>query len=150
VIMVPNAAKAQIEGSSARVLRLAALMVGATSVVAAIPAVLAPHLIISVLFGSKYLSAVNGVLPMVVAGAGLAMTYLFVVYTVAIRDRRWIILLVCAVAVQIAGISLFHHSPTEIAEVQAAVAVFVLAGNEILFHPIISTRPALRRPRAAR
>lgn len=150
VVMVPNAAKAQIEGSSARVLRLAALLVGGTSVLAAIPAVLAPHLIISVIFGSKYLSAVSGVLPMVVAGAGLAMTYLFVVYTVAIRDRRWIILLACAVAVQIAGISVFHHSPTEIAIVQASVALFVLAGNEILFHPIISPRPAFRRARAVR
>ncbi|MGH2867853.1 MAG: hypothetical protein ACRDNK_09845 [Solirubrobacteraceae bacterium] len=150
VVMVPNAAKAQVGGSSARVLRLSALLVGATSVLAAIPAIVAPHLIISVMFGSKYLSAVNGVLPMVVAGAGLAMTYLLVVYSVAINDRRWMMLLACAMAVQIAGISFFHHSPTQIAVVQAGVALFVLAGNEILFHPIISARPAFRRPRAVR
>lgn len=150
VVMVPSAAKARLEGSSARVLRISALLVCATSALAAIPAILAPRLIIKIMFGSKYLSAVNGVLPMVIAGAGLALTYLLVVYSVAIRDRRWIVLLACAVALQIAGIGIFHGSPTEIAIVQASVAMFVLAGNEILFHPIISRRPALGRDRNQR
>lgn len=146
VVMVPNAARAKVSsGSSARVLRVSALLVGGTSILAAVPAILAPHLIITVMFGSKYLAAVDGVLPMVIAGAGFAMTYLLVVYSVAINDRRWMQLLVCAVALQIAGIAAFHGSPTQIAIVQACVALFVLLGNEVLFHPIITTRPGLRR-----
>lgn len=146
VVMVPNAAKARIgSGSSSRVLRVSALLVGGTSVLAAVPAILAPHLIISVMFGSRYLSAVGGVLPMVIAGAGFAMTYLLVVYSVAISDRRWMLLPICAVLVQIGGISAFHRSPVQIATVQAGVALFVLVGNEILFHPLLSGRPGLRR-----
>jgi len=146
VIMVPSAAKARLsDGSSARVLRVSAFFVGLTALLAAIPAILAPDLIINVMFGHKYLAAASGVLPIVVAGAGFAMTYLLVVYSVAISDRRWVLLLVCAVIVQIAGIAAFHDSPTQVAEVQAAVALFVLAGNEILFHPIISNRPGLGR-----
>jgi O-antigen/teichoic acid export membrane protein len=146
VVMVPSAAKARLgDGSSARVLRVSAFFVGLTVLLAAIPAIVAPHLIISVMFGRKYLAAASGVLPIVVAGAGLAMTYLLVVYSVAIRDRRWVLLLVCAVILQIAGIAAFHDSPAQVAVVQATVALFVLASNEILFHPIISTKPGLRR-----
>ena len=146
VVMVPNAAKAQHgSGSSARVLRVSALLVAGSTVLVAIPAIVVPRLIISVMFGSKYLAAASGVLPMVIAGAGLAMSYLLVVYSVAISDRRWMLLLVCAVALQIGGISAFHGSPTQVATVQAAVALFVLLGNEILFHPIIRRRPGLRR-----
>jgi O-antigen/teichoic acid export membrane protein len=146
VVMVPNAARASVTtGSSARVLRISALLVGATVVVAAVPAIVAPHLIIKVMFGSKYLSAVHGVLPMVGAGAGLAMTYLLVVYSVAISDRRWMLLLVGAVLFQIAGIAAFHDSPTQVATVQAAVAMFVLVGNEVLFHPIMPVRRSTGR-----
>jgi O-antigen/teichoic acid export membrane protein len=148
VVMVPNAAKARLgTGSSTRVLRVSALLVGGIVVLAAIPAVVAPHLLIQVMFGSKYLSAVNGVLPMVVAGAGLAMTYLLVVYSVAISDRRWVLLLVAGVVLQVGGIAAFHDSPAQVATVQAAVALFVLLGNEILFHPILSPRLGLRRRR---
>jgi O-antigen/teichoic acid export membrane protein len=146
VVMVPSAAKARAgEGSSARVLRMSALLVAGSTALAAIPAIAAPHLIIKVMFGAKYIAAVGGVLPMVFAGAGLAMTYLLVVYSVAISDRRWTYLLVCAVAFQVTAISLFHHSPTQIATVQAAVALFVLVGNEVLFHPLVYTKPGLRR-----
>lgn len=143
VVMVPSAAKAQHNtGSSAQVLRVSALVVAGSCVLVAIPAVLVPHLIIKVMFGSKYLSAVGGVLPMVIAGVGLAMTYLLVVYSVAIGDRKWIMLLACAIVIQIGGIAAFHGSPTQVAEVQACVAMFVLIGNEILFHPILSTSRA--------
>ena len=146
VIMVPNAAKARLDdGSSARVLRFSALFVGLTVLLAAIPAVAAPRLLIRLMFGDKYVAAASGVLPIVVAGAGLAMTYLLVVYAVAIRDRRWVLLLVCGVILQVAGIAAFHDSPTQVAVVQATVALFVLAGNEILFHPIISNKTGLRR-----
>ena len=146
VVMVPSAAKAHADsGSSARVLRVSALLVGGTVVLAAIPAILAPRLIIQIMFGSKYLSAVDGVLPMVIAGAALAMTYLLVVYSVAIRDRRWVLLLVAAVVLQVCGIAAFHDSPTQVATVQAGVAMFVLLGNELLFHPILSPKQGLRR-----
>jgi hypothetical protein len=99
------------------------------------------------MFGSKYLSAIHGVLPIVIAGACLAMTYHLVVYSVTIRNRRWMWLLVVAVALQIAGIATFHHSPSQVADVQAAVSLFVLVGNELLFHPIILPRSLLSRGR---
>lgn len=146
VVMVPNAAKARAgSGSSARVLRTSAILVGVISAIAAVPAILEPRVLLRLMFGSKYLAAASGVLPIVIAGAGFAITYLLVVYAVAISDRRWTQLLICAVIVQVVGISAFHNSPAQVATVQAGVAFLVLLGNEILFHPILFTRPGLRR-----
>jgi hypothetical protein len=61
-----------------------------------------------------------------------------------------VILLVCAVVLQIVGVAAFHGSPTQIATVQAGVAMFVLVGNEILFHPIVSTKRSLTQRAVAR
>jgi hypothetical protein len=144
LVMVPNAAKAlHSEGSAARVLRVAALLVLATTLVAAIPAAAAPRFVLETMFGTEYSGATGGVLPIVAAGAGLALLYLLVVYTVAIQDRRWVGVLIGAVALQVGGISLFHGSPTEIAVVQATVVLVTLAVNEALFHPVLRTRTFL-------
>ena len=102
VVMVPNAARARHSPeASRRVLRLAALLVLATTLVAAIPAALAPELVVRVMFGSDYVNASDGVLPIVGAGAGLALLYLLVTYAVAIDDRRWTLLLLAGVVAQI-------------------------------------------------
>lgn len=143
VVMVPMAARAQNRGSSVRVLRLSALLVLALALCAAIPAAIVPRLIVQLMFGSQYLAAIQGVLPIVIAGACLAMTYHLVVYSVAIRNRRWMFLLVGAVILQIVGIACFHRSPTQVADVQAGVSFLVLIGNEILFHPILLPRSGL-------
>jgi O-antigen/teichoic acid export membrane protein len=138
VVMVPSAAKAQqIEGSASRVLRIAALLVVLTTSLVAVPAAVAPHFLLRVMFGPKYVGAAAGVLPIVCAGAGLALLYLLVVYTVAIQDRRWVWLLTAGVAVQIAAIGALHSSPVEIATVQATVVVVILIANELVFHPIL-------------
>ena len=154
VVMVPSAAKARLtDGSSQRVLRVAALVVLATVVVVAVPAAIAPHLVLRLMFGQKYVSAAAGVLPIVVAGAVLAIVYLLVVYTVAIQDRRWVWLLAGGVVLQIAAIGLLHHSPVEIAVVQAGVVTAVLVINELLFHPILRAErlvlPGTRRRASA-
>ncbi len=138
VVMVPSAAKARhAEGSAGRVLRIAALLVAVTTMLVAIPAAIAPHLLLQTMFGPKYVSAAAGVLPIVCAGAGLALLYLLVVYTVAIQDRRWVWLLTGGVALQIASISALHSSPLEIATVQASVVATLLIVNELVFHPVL-------------
>jgi O-antigen/teichoic acid export membrane protein len=138
IVMVPSAAKAVLVGeSSARVLRIAALLVLGTTLVVAIPAALAPHLVLQVMFGQKYVAAAAGVLPIVCAGAVLALLYLLVVYTVAIQDKRWVWLLACGIVLQIGAILAFHSSPVEVATAQAAVVTIVLLANEFLFHPIL-------------
>ncbi len=138
VAMVPRAAKAMhVAGSAAPVLRIAALLVAVTTLVVAIPAAAFPEVVIKTMFGTKYLGAVDGVLPIVCAGTGLALIYLLVVYTVAIQDRRWVWLLAIGVVVQVGSISLLHSSPVEIATVQATVIVVVLLANELIFHPML-------------
>lgn len=138
VVMVPSAAKARLRSnSSTQVLRAAALIVAATTLLVAVPAAVAPHLVLKLMFGQKYVSAAAGVLPIVCAGALLALLYLLVVYTVAIQDRRWVWLLAGGVAIQVASISALHHSPVEVATVQASVVALVLLLNELLFHPIL-------------
>jgi O-antigen/teichoic acid export membrane protein len=138
IVMVPSAAKAALVGeSSARVLRVAALLVLGTTLLVAVPAATAPHVVLEVMFGHKYVEAAAGVLPIVCAGAGLALLYLLVVYTVAIQDRRWVWLLAFGVLLQIVSILALHSSPVEIAIVQASVVTVVLLANEVLFHPIL-------------
>ena len=44
------------------------------------------------------------------------------------------------VEASIAGIALFHDSPTQVAGVQAAVVATILLGNELIFHSLL--RPA--------
>jgi O-antigen/teichoic acid export membrane protein len=144
VVLVPNAARAR-PGSRdrIRVLRIAAVLVLGAAAVFAVPAAVAPELVIRSMFGARYLAATDGVLPIVCAGAGLAFLYLLVVYSVTVQDRRWTWLLVFGVAFQIAAISAFHDSPQQIAAAQAVVVLTVLTLNELAFHSIL--KPVGRR-----
>jgi O-antigen/teichoic acid export membrane protein len=147
VVMVPSAAKAMhLDGSARRVLRVAALLVAVTTLLVAVPASLAPHLVLRLMFGVKYVNAAAGVLPIVCAGTCLALLYLLVVYTVAIEDRRLVWLFAGGVAVQVGAIAALHSSPTQIATVQACVIALLLIVNECVFHPILRGAAA-RRPR---
>jgi O-antigen/teichoic acid export membrane protein len=138
VVMVPNAARARhLLGSATGVLRVSALLVSVTTLLVAVPAVLAPRLLLRLMFGAKYLSASAGVLPIVCAGTCLALLYLLVVYTVAIQDRRLVWLLGGGVALQVGSIAALHSSPVQIATVQACVVALLLITNECIFHPVI-------------
>lgn len=146
VIMVPNAARARHSaGSGTRVLRIAAVLVALTALLAAVPAALRPSWVITTTFGAEYAGATSGILPMVCAGAGLALLNLLVVYSVAVADRRWVVLLILGVVLQVGGISLFHGSAAQIATVQATVVGAVLLINEIAFHPLLHSRRVLAR-----
>jgi O-antigen/teichoic acid export membrane protein len=138
VIVVPSTIKA---GESLRdrvhILRVAALLVAVISLVAIIPAVAAPTIIIKIMFGSRYLSSTSGVLPIVCAGGGLALLYLLVTYTVAIEDTRWTWLLAIGVVLQFILIALFHGSVTQVAATQAAVVLVLLVVNEVRFHSLL-------------
>ncbi len=141
VFVVPNAAKARAARESGLgVLRKAALFVAASTVACMVPALLAPDLLVDLMFGSDYEAAVDGVLPAILAGAGLAMLYVICVYSVTIRDRRWMLLLVGGAALQIATIALLHDTPEQIAWAQAITALTVLACNELFFHSLLPGR----------
>ena len=138
LLMVPMAAKARVgRQSTQRVLRLSALAVAGATVLVALPAVLAPSFVISTMFGANYSGADAGVAAIALAGAGLALTYLLVVYTVAIRDQRWVYLVVGGIVLQVVAIGVFHGSPAEVAAAQAATVWTVLLVNELVFHPLV-------------
>jgi O-antigen/teichoic acid export membrane protein len=141
VALVPNAARAHAEGDeTTRVLRRAALLVVATAAIAAIPVIVVPGLLIHVMFGPGYGAAESGLLPIVFAGAALAMLNLLVVYSVAVRNSRWSLLLAVGVAVQVIGVVLFHHSPRDVALVQAVATTSVVALNELHSHALLRGR----------
>ncbi len=137
VVMVPNVARARREGTAGGVLRKATFVVLGTTLLAAAPIIAFPDLVMETMFGGKYVNAAGGVRAIAVAGVGLALLYLVVVYTVAIQDRRWVSVLTAAVALQVAAISMLHQSPTTVATVQAGVVFLALAVNELLFHPML-------------
>jgi O-antigen/teichoic acid export membrane protein len=141
VVFVPSAAATSGHPERrARVLQGAALLVGAISLLAMIPAAADPHLLVRVMFGHSYASIAGGVVPIVVAGGGLALLYLLVTFSVVIDDRRWALLLVLGVTMQALGIGLFHASVTQVATVQAATVVTLLLINELGFHALIPRR----------
>ncbi|HEY7379632.1 MAG TPA: oligosaccharide flippase family protein [Gaiella sp.] len=144
VLIVPRVARA---GPSARaragVLRRSAAFCLGAALLAAVPAAIAPGPVVDVMFGDEYAGAESGVLPIVVAGAGLSLIYLLVVFTVTIEDLRWTLLPLAAVGLQVAGITAFHASAAEVAVVQAVVVTVVLLTNEVRFHSF------LRPPSAA-
>jgi O-antigen/teichoic acid export membrane protein len=145
VVMVPAASRARVsDESSARVLRISAILVAGATLIVALPALVAPRLVLETMFGAKYDAAVGGVIPITLAGAGLAMVNLLVTYVVAMRDRRWVWLLVGGVGLQALAMSLWHRSPVEVAIVQASVVFAVLAVNEFLFHPLLRASRHLR------
>jgi O-antigen/teichoic acid export membrane protein len=138
VIVVPRSTRAGISAAErSRVLRLAALLVGGAALIAIVPAAIAPGFVLRTMFGTRYLGAASGVLPIVCAGGGLAVLYLLVTFTVAIEDARWTWLLVAGVALQVGSIAAFHGSPAQIAIDEGVTVAAVLALNELLFHPLL-------------
>lgn len=142
VIMVPRAARAHAgeSASSLRVLRVAALITLGAAIAVAVPGAVAPELLVSSMFGHDYEAAVGGVVPALVSGSLLAMLYLVCVYSVTIRHRRWVLLLVGGIALQVGLISLFHGAPAHVMWAQAATIALVLVANELLFHSLIPRR----------
>lgn len=141
VVLVPHAARAGADQRQrSRVLRGAALAVMAATLLVTVPMALMPKLTLRLMFGHRYEYGASGVLPMLLAGAGLALLYLLVVFSVTIEDRRWMLLLGSGVVLQAIGITLFHESPAQIALVQACVVGSLLLANEMWFHPLLHDR----------
>jgi hypothetical protein len=65
---------------------------------------------------------------------------------VAIGDRSCVWLLGFGVLLQICAILAFHHSPVEVATVQASVVIVVLIVNELLFHPVLRRDRRISQP----
>lgn len=145
LVMVPNAARARQGGDQAAVLRVAGLITAGVGILVVIPAALEPSLLLKLMFGNEYTDAASGVLPMALAGAGLGVINLLVIYTVAMQDRRWPLLLLAGIALQIPAILLLGESPTQIATVQCLVVFVVLVVNELVFHPILRAERMVRQ-----
>ena len=140
-IVVPRAARADAAPAARQaVLRRAAWPIGLVTVTLAVPLIAAPEFWLRVVFGGAYASASNGVLPSVLAGVFLSFLILILMYSVAIRDRRWAIVLGAGIAVQAVGIPLFHGSVVQVAWVQAAATGLALLLSEVAFHPIVIRR----------
>lgn len=145
LVMVPSAARARQAGSQGAVLRLAGLITAGVGIIVVIPAALEPSLLLEVMFGENYTDAASGVLPMALAGAGLGVINLLVVYTIAMQDRHWPLLLLAGIAIQIPAILLLGNSPAGIAAVQCVVVFVVLVVNELVFHPILRAERLVRQ-----
>jgi O-antigen/teichoic acid export membrane protein len=140
MIMVPSAAKARLEGRGGEVLRQTARLAALAAALVVIPSILAPGLLLEVMFGGDYADARAGVLPSAIAGAALALLYVVCTYSVTVRDSRWIALLVGGIGLQATLITLFHESPEQVARMQALACGIVLLANELLFHSLLRER----------
>jgi O-antigen/teichoic acid export membrane protein len=137
MIMVPSAARARAAGQDRVVLRRTARLVALSAALVVIPSVLAPGLVLDVMFGGDYAAARSGVLQSALAGAALSLLYVVCTYSVTVRDSRWMALLVGGVGLQALLIALFHESPAQVAAMQAIACGAVLLANELVFHSLV-------------
>lgn len=140
MLMVPSAAKARLEGAGGEVLRRTARLAALAAALVVIPAVLAPGVMLNLMFGGDYAGARSGVLPSAIAGAALALLYVVCTYSVTVRDSRWMILLAGGVGLQATLIALFHDTPEQVARMQAVACGVVLLANELMFHSLLRER----------
>jgi O-antigen/teichoic acid export membrane protein len=138
LLVVPRAARARVEtGTATGVVRMTALAVASTTLLVVVPAAVAPEFVLRTMFGARYVDAADGVLPIALAGTGLALINLLVVYTVAMRDRRWPALLVAGAGVQAVAILTAGDTASDVAVAQAITVWLILLANELLFHPLL-------------
>ena len=141
LIAFPKFAASRGTGVEARhVLVTSLLAVAGLGAVAAAVMFLAPHLLISILFGAKYQEAAGALRILSVPAAGLGLISVLVYFHLARHSRQS---LVCWVGVALAAvlISLFHASPTAIAWSMFFVTgiTFALLGIGALHNPALRT-----------
>jgi O-antigen/teichoic acid export membrane protein len=137
MLMVPSTARARASGRERVVLRRTARLVALSAALVVIPSVLAPGLLLDLMFGDDYVAARSGVLPSALAGAALSLLFVVCTYSVTVRDSRWMALLVGGVGLQAVLIALFHESPAQVAAMQAIACGAVLLANEAVFHSLV-------------
>lgn len=144
VLVVPRVAAESTTEGRQRVLRFgAALAVGLMAVVA-LPMLIVPHEIISVVFGAEYDGASVGLRWGVFAGLGLGLISLLVTYAVAIGHARWqVTLLVGMVSFGIC-VTLAHDAAIDVVRAQAVAVLAALLVNEAGFHRLLLLRPRRR------
>jgi O-antigen/teichoic acid export membrane protein len=141
--IVPEAARARLDDVGSRdVLRRGVLWVLGSSLIVAIPPLVAPSLTLRLMFGAEYTDAAGGVRPIIVAGAGLALLYLLIVFTVTLQERRLRLLLIGGMLGQVAAIAAVHGSVAAVALAQMVVVLALLAANEAWGYPIVRSAPA--------
>ncbi|HVX21239.1 MAG TPA: hypothetical protein VHB02_07820 [Acidimicrobiales bacterium] len=137
--LLPEAAIRWRQGGHAlRQLAVTLLLLGIPAVLLLSLAVAAPHLLLSVVFSSRYLGAQSAFLPLVLAMVCLSITVVLTMYLLAV-GRRWItaLLVLGAVAATVA-VAGAHGVPQATARadlaVQAGLAVVTVVGFGLVHH----------------
>jgi O-antigen/teichoic acid export membrane protein len=120
--LLPEAAIRWREGGHAlRQLAVTFLLLGIPALLLLVIALAAPHLLLSVVFSSRYLGAESAFLPLVLAMVCLSVTVILTMYLLAI-GRRWITgLLVVGAVAATAAVTAAHGVPRTTARADLAV-----------------------------
>jgi O-antigen/teichoic acid export membrane protein len=137
-LLVPNLARTQhTKGDLLTPLRRSARWTVLVGLVVAVPLWVFPQFFVDLMFGRRYSAAASGVRPIVLVGIALALILLMCTFTTAIADRRWFLIVVGGIVLQVVGISTIHSSPGAIAWVSLVALLAVLVANEIIGYPLI-------------
>ncbi len=137
--LLPEAAIRWREGGHAlRQLAVTFLLLGIPALVLLVIALAAPHLLLSIVFSSRYLGAESAFLPLVLAMVCLSVTVILTMYLLAV-GRRWITgLLVVGAVAATAAVAAAHGVPQATARadlaVQATLAVATVVGFVLVHH----------------
>ncbi|OGG51402.1 hypothetical protein A2704_03475 [Candidatus Kaiserbacteria bacterium RIFCSPHIGHO2_01_FULL_54_36b] len=133
-VLLPLAAAAHARGEGAErdVLWLSLMSVAVVSFGAFIVFSLFPHLVVSLLFGARYVDIAAYLGTFTIAMACIALSSVFINYFVATRNTSFVYLLGVGIAAEIGLIALYHDSLVSIVHslVYASVALLALmVGN---------------------
>jgi len=137
--LLPEAAIRWREGGHAlRQLAVTLLLLSIPAVVLVGISIFAPHLLLTVVFGARYLGAERAFAPLVLAMVCLSVTVVLTLYLLAV-GRRWItVLLVIAAVAATAAVASVHGRPVATARadlaVQGALAAATIVGFVRVHH----------------
>jgi O-antigen/teichoic acid export membrane protein len=111
-----------------RLLALSAAIILAMGLAALAVFAVAPKLIVTILYGERFLSAARYMVPIGLIGLTLSLINLLVYFFMAAHDRVFMPLLLAGVALEGVLIFLFHHNLSQVvADVLGSLLVLLLA-----------------------
>jgi len=143
--LLPEAAIRWRQGGHAlRQLAVTVLLLAVPATALVVVAAAAPHLLLSVVFSSRYLGAQAAFLPLVLAMVCLSVTVMLTMYLLAVGSRWIAVVLVAGAVAATVAVAVAHGAPKATATAdlvaQAGLAAVVVAGFLLVHHRRRSVR----------
>jgi len=137
-MIAPGVARARAENENPQgVLRRNAVLVLAVGALVLAAMAIFPTLIVHLTFGTAYDQIIGSAWIAAIAGALLSLLYSLCTYSAALGDRRWYLVPVAGIAVQVGMIFAIGDRPRTVMVAQALTVGAILVANELFGRPFL-------------